>query len=239
MSFLNGLVTDRTKPGPYDWRDFNRVGEVVEGVAKVLDQAGYQADVVTKTDWTRQGIPSRQAMARYLSNIQALRMILTFPPDTPKAPDTMRFLTYEKANDIERILLELEIQLEAMMRVYEKSGMTWAYAGGAALYVPEPGYPTEWILSDDVTGQRYGLMVEDGILTMLAVSSRFAPTPIRLLDAVTGEVWSVGVESGILYILSVEVPAGFQPTDVCLTDTVTQTKYTLTVASGGLAVVEV
>lgn len=236
MSLINNLITDRTGPGPYDWRDFNRVGTFVAEVVDVLSKAGYKADVVTKTDWTRQSIQTRQDMAQYIANIQTLRNILAFHPETPAAPDTIRFLTYQKANDIERILLELEIQLESMMRVYPKAAMPWAYAGGM-LYFPEAGYPTEFILADDVTGQRYGLIVENGILKLLYVSGRFEPKDIRLLDTVTGEVWALGVESGILYILSIEPPVGFQPTEVCLVDSITHKTYELTVESGILTMI--
>ncbi len=238
MTFINHLITDRTEPGKYDWQDFNRVGAFVKDVVKVLTQAGYEADVITKTDWTRTSIQTRQEMDQYIANIQALRKILAFPPNTPTAPDTIRFLTYQRANDIERILLDLEIQLESMMRVYPKAAMPWAYAG-SVLYFPEAGYPTEYILADDVTGQRYGLIVENGILKLLSVSSRFEPKNIRLLDAVTGEVWELGVESGVLYILSIEVPDNFLPEDVVITDSDTQKTYTLTVESGILAIVEV
>lgn len=129
MSIIDTLITDRTGPGKYDWQDFNRVGEAVAYVAQRLEAAGYTADVVTKTDWTRQSIQTRQDMERYIANIQALRNILAFPPEIPDAPDTMRFLTFQRANDIETIVSNLDTLLTSLQQVYIRSGSPWAYAG--------------------------------------------------------------------------------------------------------------
>lgn len=129
MSIIDELITDRTGPGKYDWQDFNRVGEAVAYVAQRLLDAGYTADVVTKTDWTRQSIQTRQDMDQYIANIQALRNILAFPPQAPDAPDTMRFLTFQRANDIETIVSNLDTLLTSLQRIYIRSGSPWAYAG--------------------------------------------------------------------------------------------------------------
>lgn len=138
-SILDELIFDRTEPGRYDWRDFNRVGQAVAYIADELYKSGYKADVVTKTDWTRQNIQTRQQMEQYIQNIQKLRNILVYPTDAPDAPDTMRFLTFQRANDIERIVSILDTLLESLRRIYMRSGMPWAWSG-VGYYIPEITY---------------------------------------------------------------------------------------------------
>ena len=113
MSIIDTLITDRAAPGPYDWRDFNRVAEAVEYVVNRLSEIGYRADVLTKTDWTRQGIQSRAQMERYIANIKAVRAALWLQNSVP---DSIRRLTYEGANEIERILSDAEDEINRMLR---------------------------------------------------------------------------------------------------------------------------
>ena len=113
MSIIDTLITDRAAPGSYDWRDFNRVAEAVEYVVNRLSKLGYKADVLTKTDWTRQGIQSRAQMERYIANIKAVRAALRLQNSVP---DSIRRLTYEGANEIERILSDAEDEINRMLR---------------------------------------------------------------------------------------------------------------------------
>lgn len=113
MSIIDTLITDRTTPGPYDWRDYNRVGEAVEYVVKRLSEIGYKADVLTKTDWTRQDIQSQTQMAQYIANIKAVRAALQLQS---AAPDSINRLTYEGANEIERVLRAAEDEIDRMLR---------------------------------------------------------------------------------------------------------------------------
>lgn len=56
--------------------------------------------------WTLQDIPTAQTMSAYLSMIQAVRQFLPSGTTAPEAPESMSGLTYQTANDIEKILLE-------------------------------------------------------------------------------------------------------------------------------------
>lgn len=56
--------------------------------------------------WTLQDIPTAQTMNAYLSMIQAVRQFLPSGINAPEVPENMNGLTYQKANDIEKILLE-------------------------------------------------------------------------------------------------------------------------------------
>lgn len=56
--------------------------------------------------WTLQDIPTTQTMSGYLTMIQAVRNFLPSGTKAPGVPENMNSLTHQKANDIEKILLE-------------------------------------------------------------------------------------------------------------------------------------
>lgn len=148
MSIIDQLITDRTQPGPYDWNDFNRVGEAVEYVANQLAGAGYRADVIAQTSWTRQSIQSRQQMEQYIKNIKELRAVLHLPSGVPAAPDSIRFLTFEGANNIEKILADVEEHLQRLMRVYLHSDQILFFSG-FAIYPAQQKFTYEGLYTND------------------------------------------------------------------------------------------
>lgn len=54
------------------------------------------------------------------------------------------------------------------------------------------------ILTDSVTGDRYALVVNDGVLTLLGVANTLDATTLSLVDGVTGVAYGLIVESGVL-----------------------------------------
>jgi hypothetical protein len=46
MSILDDLIYDRTAPGRYDWRDYNRVAEAMEYLVEELAGHGYTVPYV-------------------------------------------------------------------------------------------------------------------------------------------------------------------------------------------------
>lgn len=97
------LPTPATK-GAYNYSDLNRVEMVV---AEFAEKLGVELD--TKTDWKLWDIPNTVDMERFLGNIRWLRSRYTFSPTTPDAPESMDSLNYTVANNIERILCDLQI----------------------------------------------------------------------------------------------------------------------------------
>lgn len=89
------LATFATK-GAYNYSDLNRVERAVE---EISDRAGL--NLTTKTDWTMWDVPTEEDMNRYLGNISEIRehygIIINIPA-------SMNNLTYEYANNIERVL---------------------------------------------------------------------------------------------------------------------------------------
>ena len=104
--------------GTYNATDLNRVGNAVNYVAGRLEDAGYSAPVNPKIDWLESDIPTYSDMEIYLNNVEIIRGTLTVPTTTPEVPEDMEGLTYEEANDIERILLAVDALITNMINAY-------------------------------------------------------------------------------------------------------------------------
>lgn len=127
---IDSLITDRIKTdveamngkGTYNATDLNRVGEAMAYLAGRFRGYGYAVNVSSRTDWSMEDIPWQADMDRYLADLRTLRNALRVPSTTPDAPESMAGLTWEKANDIERILADLEMLLNKM-------AVAWSYCG--------------------------------------------------------------------------------------------------------------
>lgn len=104
--------------GSYNYTDLNRVGNAVAYVAGRLTDAGYFVPVSPKIDWTDSDIPKESDMQTYLEDVEILRSALTVLPETPEVPEDMEGLTYEEANDIERIFLAVDDLITKMINSY-------------------------------------------------------------------------------------------------------------------------
>ena len=122
MSIIDSLIYDRTnedlniatkcieenKPFPsdnlrfsWDYRALNRTEEAMK----------YLNDMFV--DWTNEEI-TPEDNERYIRNLKILRDYLTMESDTPLAPNTINGMSINRANDIERILHDIDIVLERM-----------------------------------------------------------------------------------------------------------------------------
>ena len=114
--------------GSYDYTDLNRVGDAVQHLAGILTSLGYDCPIIPKLDWTESGSASPSDMAQYLENIQTLRGKLTLFSDTPNVPADIEKLTWQEANAIEQILVDLESTINTMLKTRAACGD--AYCGG-------------------------------------------------------------------------------------------------------------
>lgn len=117
--------------GSYDHTDLNRVGDAVQYISEILKSCGYHCPVIPKLDWPESGSGSPADMAQYLKNVQTLRGILTLLPETPNVPADMEKLTWQEANAIEQILVDLESTIKTMLKTRVACGD--AYCGGEYL----------------------------------------------------------------------------------------------------------
>lgn len=139
MSFdLSTLITDRTAAdvaqrtdkGFYNASDLNRVGAAVEYIAGRFTALGYACPVTVKKDWLTSDAPTASQMEAYRQNIVTLRSQIAVMASTPETPETMRFLDYLKANDIERILLAVEDTLRRLEKTFWYSGEIYSGESG-------------------------------------------------------------------------------------------------------------
>lgn len=94
------LVATPATKGAYNYSDLNRVETAVGELSDL-----YGLGLTTKTDWSAYDIPNAQDMDRYLSNIRRIRTIVPDQSSLPTLPTDMRKLTFDGANNIEKILV--------------------------------------------------------------------------------------------------------------------------------------
>lgn len=120
--------------GTYNSSDLNRVGEAMWYLAGKFQAAGYAVTVTSRTDWAVSEIPRRADMDTYLADLSALRGALAVLETTPKTPESMELLTWATANNIEKILVDIEALLTSMSSVFLRTAMPWAICGGSGFY---------------------------------------------------------------------------------------------------------
>ena len=95
--------------GCYSHVDMNRVENAVKSLSARLVAGGYlDSPLTVKTNWTQGDCPSIADMERYLNNVAALRNASAVYPTTPAAPSITDRFDYERANDLEKILIDVE-----------------------------------------------------------------------------------------------------------------------------------
>lgn len=118
--------------GCYNYTDLNRVESAVEYLGELLRYAGYAFNPETKTDWTRSNHVTKQDMTRYLGNIANLREVISLEPSTPEAPTIEEKFDYQSANNIEKIIGDVNTLTEKMYECWTYSDE--AYGGEIAAY---------------------------------------------------------------------------------------------------------
>lgn len=126
MTIIDTLITNRVKGSWYSAQDLNRVGAAVEYLADRLQSLGYSVQVAPKTDWLMSDWPKATQLEQYRADIVTLRDALTAPPTMPQVPDSIRYMEYTDANDIETILVQLEQMLDNMAAAWFYTGDLYA-----------------------------------------------------------------------------------------------------------------
>lgn len=162
MSVLDNLITDRTMAdvarakalltlglsgrtaaeedeytnglkGVYNYEDLNRVNDAMTYCVSLLTAAGISVTLSgIKNDWTMLGKPTQAQMTQYLANVIALRAAINEPDTLPTAPTDTK-LSYADANNIERILQGVEIELGRIAVALYRCGQSGLYCGGFTL----------------------------------------------------------------------------------------------------------
>lgn len=101
-----GKVTTPLK-GCYNATDMNRVEAAVKALAAELNSAGY-AVTVNPVTYAESDIIRRSDFAAYLADVQTLRDAIAVRATTPELPAADAKLDYIGANNIEKILADLD-----------------------------------------------------------------------------------------------------------------------------------
>ena len=170
MSFdYNTLVTDRVKAdadarnekGTYDWRALNRVTEAMEDLHRRFTEYGYATGYVPVRIVHRDGSVSGQwreddedirwsQLEQYRTNVSSLRSTFEVLKDTPAVPDTMEGLTVDAANDIEKILVNINTVIERTLRSFKRSNAFTFWSGNEALPCAESDRGRTWAELDSM-----------------------------------------------------------------------------------------
>ena len=110
----NGVVK-----GAYNASDMNRVGQAEQYLAELLHEAGYTVNVTPKTDWKMEDFPNVQQMMLYRAYASRVNNGLS---GTTAIPLLIPSVDPEKANTVEKALLEIYQYYQLMQRGYYYSG---------------------------------------------------------------------------------------------------------------------
>lgn len=106
--------------GAYNYTDLNRIEEWTEYIAEQLNLYGYKVNILTKlVDWTMEDFPVKTAMKRIRDNVQALKNAFV---SFTNVPENLERMTYQKANDLEKVLYELDALINNMIASFYFSG---------------------------------------------------------------------------------------------------------------------
>ena len=115
-------VTNRTQKGSYNASDLNRVGSAMDYLRDRFNSNGYHIQINPKTTWREIDVPTQSDMTLYLGDLGTLKSAIALPVYMPEAPASMEYLTFTKANDIERILEVIDAMITLMVNGYWYSG---------------------------------------------------------------------------------------------------------------------
>lgn len=95
--------------GCYNYSDMNRVEEAVAEISERMHEMGYpHEELTTKTDWNYWSVPTRTDMIRYFGNVATIRAAIPVYGTTPATPTINNRFNYRRANDLEKILVDVD-----------------------------------------------------------------------------------------------------------------------------------
>lgn len=110
--------------GAYNYTDLNRVGEAINYLGNFLNTYGYYNDANGKTNWTRGVKPTPQQANDYINNLKKLKDAYIVKSNTPSVPESIYFLSIQKANDIEKFLYDIDELLQVMLKEFVYTGVS-------------------------------------------------------------------------------------------------------------------
>lgn len=121
---INNLVTDRNSVDTYyNISDLNRVETAVQVIGEYMNKIGYAVDITYKStgEWVVKDLPTDVEMARYLDNLVRIKNQMN--KKNLALPQSMSALTYEDANDIEKLLQVIDKTITAIKAQNRRCGI--------------------------------------------------------------------------------------------------------------------
>lgn len=117
--------------GAYNASDLNRVGSALNYLRDRLTAAGYLSgeEFTAKTDWSVKDVPTGADLTYYLKCVSVIRGVLSVWATTPATPPDVGGLDYQDANDIERILFDVDSLVTNMISALYYSGDLYSGEG--------------------------------------------------------------------------------------------------------------
>ena len=116
--------------GCYNVSDLNRVELAAKTLAAALTAAGYPVEITPvlqggkaeDREWQEGDIVRRPQWTTYLDNVQRLRDAYYTLAETGELPAPGDKLGYEGANNIEKVLADIDLLLDGMKSIYRRAG---------------------------------------------------------------------------------------------------------------------
>lgn len=170
--------------GAYSYTDMNRVGQALNYLVAEVKRSGIAINLTAKTDWKQTDKPTREQLQEYLDNVSTIRGVISVPATVPKVPTKIWAsegqkdgLTYDKANAIEQILVDLNTLLKSMLSVLPRAAQPLFYAGWG-LYLPTA--------KESAEGESY---VENNVLYL--AGGEVVGTTLKVSGTVSGNTLTI------------------------------------------------
>lgn len=121
------------------------------GKIELTAQKREQSSVITtRPYWAEGDIPTLSQMEQYLQNVSNIRAVLEVLDTTPPVPSDMVGLTFEEANDIERILVDVETVINWVVAGFFRSNAFTVICGNRPLPSAQSDLGRTW---DDIDAE--------------------------------------------------------------------------------------
>lgn len=125
------ILDSQQLKGAYNYTDLNRVREALTQLSAAMTANSYPHNTLqTMTQYSENAIPYATQLSAYINNLKYIRTILPVMSTTPAAPNDFDNMTYSKANDIEKLLLDIDTMLLGMISAFHHSNSTISGMGG-------------------------------------------------------------------------------------------------------------
>lgn len=177
--------------GAYNYTDLNRVGDAINYLANLLNSYAYYNNIKAKNDWKIGDKPNHEQMEKYLNDLKQLKETFFVFQSSPQIPNDMVSLTYEEANNIEKLIYDIDFILKNMEQNFIHSGV--ANAGQSRTWQQRFRRPSNWTALNytvDKYNQAWNTVTtpSEGVGTLPTDTRETVSTTINLWNAKMNEI---------------------------------------------------